>query len=434
MRGTLRMVAPPSTSQAPVAELPAQAPGPGFAELLAAGQPAVPMPVAGAADRLPARKRQILPAGRDDGPAIAAPPAGLVPPIPLLPVSMAPVPPPTAAVAATVAVPATEAPAGGGTPGIDRAAAQRPGEPLAAPPEPDGEPAPATPPTPPTPPTPGSAHRTTVAAAGARPDGLLAVAWAGARPGARAEAHGAVAPGETTGAAGLAERPERPAGKDVAAAGRPPADPPRGDVPPAAAEWRPVPAAALPAVDPGLSPPLAMARHLAPGLPGPAQVPASWVAPAPFVRAATEAAPGPDGSRDGGLRAAPLDAGRLHLQVESPETGRLDLDLRFDGTGGAQLVVQTDSIAREQALAERAGQLVDAMRDLGLQVQVDVRHGGGQGGASGEAAGGQPQGGGAGRSPRPHRVPDAPADSAPPAWPVDRRTAPPDGRALHLYA
>ena len=60
----------------------------------------------------------------------------------------------------------------------------------------------------------------------------------------------------------------------------------------------------------------------------------------------------------------------------------LHLDLRFDGSDQAVLVVQTDNDVLGQSLRERTAELQEAMAVLGLRVQVDVRHGDARSGSS----------------------------------------------------
>ena len=117
--------------------------------------------------------------------------------------------------------------------------------------------------------------------------------------------------------------------------------------------------------------------------------------------------------------------GRLQLQMQNAEMGSMNLDMALDASGHAHLIVHAATESLAMSLGERTGQLVDAMRDLGLTVQVDVRQGGSQ--AGGGAAGQRPQ-------------PDAAATSLaePRALPmpaaVPRRAPPATGGSLNLYA
>ncbi|MDH4390290.1 MAG: flagellar hook-length control protein FliK, partial [Aquabacterium sp.] len=89
---------------------------------------------------------------------------------------------------------------------------------------------------------------------------------------------------------------------------------------------------------------------------------------------------------------------QLQLQINLPELGPLRLDMQLDASGQAQLLLQTGSAALAQTLGEHTHQLVDAMRELGLVVQVDVRHDSGAAAGPGGSGGqmGSGQGGGQG--------------------------------------
>ncbi len=124
---------------------------------------------------------------------------------------------------------------------------------------------------------------------------------------------------------------------------------------------------------------------------------------------------------------AAVDPGRLQLDLQSPDMGQMRLDLAIDPGGNARLVVHAASESAALSLGERTGQLVDAMREMGLSLQVDVRQGGGQG------AGANPQPPGSAPS---HAV--AVRDSVPtistPAGAAPARRPPAHPRALSFYA
>ena len=86
---------------------------------------------------------------------------------------------------------------------------------------------------------------------------------------------------------------------------------------------------------------------------------------------------------------ANLDSGRLQLQMQSAELGPMSLDMALDAAGHAHLIVHAATESLALSLGERTGHLVDAMRDMGLTVQVDVRQGGSQAGFTGGGAAGQ---------------------------------------------
>jgi hypothetical protein len=121
-----------------------------------------------------------------------------------------------------------------------------------------------------------------------------------------------------------------------------------------------------------------------------------------------------------------LTPGRLQLDLQTADGAPIRVDMTFDAAGGAQLVVHAHSDATAGSLIERSAQLVDAMRDLGLTVEVDVRQGSGQ--PSDAAAGG---GGGSAGSQR--LTPDAVsgAGRAMAAVPVPAR---PPARSLDVSA
>ena len=125
-----------------------------------------------------------------------------------------------------------------------------------------------------------------------------------------------------------------------------------------------------------------------------------WLPAASHHSSAAAAVPAPTAAA---APAVPLPAqaglpGQLQLQINLPDLGPLRLDMQLDASGQAQLLLQTGSAALAQTLGEHTHQLVDAMRELGLAVQVDVRHDGtatGGSAGSGGHAGGQ-QGAGQG--------------------------------------
>jgi hypothetical protein len=110
-----------------------------------------------------------------------------------------------------------------------------------------------------------------------------------------------------------------------------------------------------------------------------------------FKVASTE--PSAETVRSTALAAEParanLDAGRLQLQMQSAELGPMSLDMALDAAGHAHLIVHAATESLALSLGERTGQLVDAMRDMGMTVQVDVRQGGSQTGFTGGGAAGQ---------------------------------------------
>lgn len=73
---------------------------------------------------------------------------------------------------------------------------------------------------------------------------------------------------------------------------------------------------------------------------------------------------------------------KLQIDIDNGEAGRIRMDMVFSEPGQAALVVHASSEAQSQLLSERSQQLVDTLRELGLVVQVSVRQGGTQGGAS----------------------------------------------------
>ena len=127
---------------------------------------------------------------------------------------------------------------------------------------------------------------------------------------------------------------------------------------------------------------------------------------------------------------ANLDSGRLQLQMQSAELGPMSLDMALDAAGHAHLIVHAATESLALSLGERTGQLVDAMRDMGLTVQVDVRQGGSQAGFTGGGAAGQQA------SPDANRAGAAPAE--PRALPIipatPRRPAATASGALSFYA
>ncbi len=92
--------------------------------------------------------------------------------------------------------------------------------------------------------------------------------------------------------------------------------------------------------------------------------------PAPSPAAAAALAWAAEGAGDGVWRSSPTDIDGLHL------------DLSFDGSGRALVVVQTDNDVLGQSLRERTAELQEAMELLGLRVDVDVRHGDARSGSS----------------------------------------------------
>jgi hypothetical protein len=73
---------------------------------------------------------------------------------------------------------------------------------------------------------------------------------------------------------------------------------------------------------------------------------------------------------------------KLQIEIDNGEAGRIRMDMVFSEPGQAALVVHASSEAQSQLLSDRSQQLVDTLRELGLVVQVSVRQGGTQGGAS----------------------------------------------------
>jgi hypothetical protein len=169
-----------------------------------------------------------------------------------------------------------------------------------------------------------------------------------------------------------------------------------------------------------------------------------WLPAAPHHSSAAAAVSAPAAAA---APALPLPAqaglpGQLQLQINLPDLGPLRLDMQLDASGQAQLLLQTGSAALAQTLGEHTHQLVDAMRELGLAVQVDVRHD--SAGTSGSAgSGGNPssqqgtghggfQSANQGANTHPHRQSQSTADTLAPAA---SRPAPahPDN-ALSYYA
>lgn len=127
---------------------------------------------------------------------------------------------------------------------------------------------------------------------------------------------------------------------------------------------------------------------------------------------------------------ANIDSGRLQLQMQSAELGPMSLDMALDAAGHAHLIVHAATESLALSLGERTGQLVDAMRDMGLTVQVDVRQGGPQAGFTGGGAAGQQASPDANRGgaapPEPRALPIVPA--------APRRPAATESGALSFYA
>jgi hypothetical protein len=127
---------------------------------------------------------------------------------------------------------------------------------------------------------------------------------------------------------------------------------------------------------------------------------------------------------------ANIDSGRLQLQMQSAELGPMSLDMALDAAGHAHLIVHAATESLALSLGERTGQLVDAMRDMGLTVQVDVRQGGPQAGFTGGGAAGQQSPPDANRGgaapPEPRALPIVPA--------APRRPAATESGALSFYA
>ena len=73
---------------------------------------------------------------------------------------------------------------------------------------------------------------------------------------------------------------------------------------------------------------------------------------------------------------------KLQIDIDNGEAGRIRMDMVFSEPGHAALVVHASSEAQSQLLGERSQQLMDTLRELGLVVEVSVRQGGTQGGAS----------------------------------------------------
>lgn len=163
-----------------------------------------------------------------------------------------------------------------------------------------------------------------------------------------------------------------------------------------------------------------------------------WLPPASHLGSAAAAVSAPFAAAAPALPVA-AQAGlpeQLQLQINLPDLGPLRLDMQLDASGQAQLLLQTGSAALAQTLGEHTHQLVDAMRELGLVVQVDVRHDGTAAGGS-AGSGGQPgsqQGGfqSANQGPHAHRQAQSTAATLAPAA---KRPAPahPDN-ALSYYA
>ena len=116
----------------------------------------------------------------------------------------------------------------------------------------------------------------------------------------------------------------------------------------------------------------------APGITVPAGLAAPLEAnplPAPLAAPAAAASAVPAGLA-GSLVADAAEPRRLQLQLQTEAMGPLTLEMTLDGAGHAHLVVQAASEALRQSLGERSPGLVDAMKDLGLSVQVDLGQGG----------------------------------------------------------
>lgn len=69
-------------------------------------------------------------------------------------------------------------------------------------------------------------------------------------------------------------------------------------------------------------------------------------------------------------------------RLKQAEPNGLSLDLSFDGSGCALVVVRTDNEALGQSLRERTHELQESMNGLGLRVDVDVRQGDARSGSS----------------------------------------------------
>ena len=124
---------------------------------------------------------------------------------------------------------------------------------------------------------------------------------------------------------------------------------------------------------------------------------------------------------------AAVDPGRLQVDLQSPDLGQMRLDLAIDPGGNARLVVHAASESAALSLGERTGQLVDAMREMGLSLQVDVRQGGGQGAGANPQPSGSPPGHAASAR-------DASLPLSTPAAAAPARRSPAHPQALSFYA
>ncbi len=117
------------------------------------------------------------------------------------------------------------------------------------------------------------------------------------------------------------------------------------------------------------------------GMPGGVQ-PAPVVTAPPSVVQALASAAAEAAARFAGAASSGGVPQKLQLDIDNGEAGRIRMDMVFSEPGHAALVVHASSEAQSQLLDERSQQLVDNLRELGLVVQVSVRQGSTQGGAS----------------------------------------------------
>ncbi len=145
----------------------------------------------------------------------------------------------------------------------------------------------------------------------------------------------------------------------------------------------------LAATKPGSDPAEAKPDRFAPlplpsatlGMPGGVS-PASVVDAHPGVVQALASEAAEAASRLAGAASASLGPQKLQIDIDNGDAGRIHMDMVFSEPGHAALVVHASSEAQSQLLDDRSQQLVDNLRELGLEVQVSVRQGSTQGGAS----------------------------------------------------
>lgn len=108
----------------------------------------------------------------------------------------------------------------------------------------------------------------------------------------------------------------------------------------------------------------------------------SLSAPLGVVATGSAVEPVPDARRPAAVSPPPPEAGmapgHLQLDLKTADGAPMRVDMTFDTAGGARLVVHAANDDTAASLIERSVQLVDAMRVLGLAVDVDVRQGNGQ--------------------------------------------------------